>query len=297
MTHLGVTQRGSSQAAERESSLKFSTPPQRIGPKRGLTDSFDSRIRLVIQAESQGILGMTSQWSSLRQAIPNERLEIVPGVAFGRPEWVLSPAYWAALVQSAEVDDELFTKPHSLQAEVCFCLLGGYGITAEVNCAAYHRLDENGVFDAEQIPGAEAIERLLRTPLQLNARSVRYRFPRQRAIRISRALHHLAQTPPPLENSHELRNYLLRVDGIGPKTASWIARNWLGCDRVAILDIHVERAGRKIGLFGPHDRLPRDYFSMEKRFLEFAEALGVKASALDMAMWSTMRSLGRIAYS
>ncbi|MGK7863061.1 hypothetical protein [Falsiroseomonas sp. E2-1-a4] len=66
----------------------------------------------------------------------------------------------------------------------------------------------------------------------------------------------------------------MRLNGIGPTTASWIARNWLGAASVAILDIHVIRAGQLIGLFEQEVRLPRDYFGMERRFLDFAEAVG-----------------------
>jgi N-glycosylase/DNA lyase len=223
--------------------------------------------------------------------------EVLPGVQWGRPEWVLSPAYWAAIVRTRAFEQNLFEQPHSLKAEVCFCLLGGYGITAELNCAAYERLEQSGILASDKPPSMEMIEELLLQPLEVGARQVRYRFPRQRAARIASALSYMASLPPRQGNSLELRQYLLSIDGIGPKTASWIARNWLGCSKVAILDIHVERAGRRIGLFGPKERLPRDYFSMERKFLSFAEALGVEASVLDMAIWSTMRSLGRIAYS
>jgi endonuclease III len=41
----------------------------------------------------------------------------------------------------------------------------------------------------------------------------------------------------------------MSLPGIGPKTASWIARNWLDADDVAILDIHIMRVGQVIGLF------------------------------------------------
>lgn len=58
----------------------------------------------------------------------NEAHEIVPGVAFGRPEWVLSPAYWAALLENSPGNFDHFEPPRSLKAEVCFWLLGGHGI-------------------------------------------------------------------------------------------------------------------------------------------------------------------------
>ena len=66
-------------------------------------------------------------------------------------------------------------------------------------------------------------------------------------------------------------------------------RNWLDSDAVAILDIHVVRAGRFCRLFNEQDRVERSYRPMERRFLEFARALGVRASLLDILIWDQMR--------
>ncbi|MGY3221470.1 thermostable 8-oxoguanine DNA glycosylase [Bradyrhizobium sp. USDA 4512] len=85
----------------------------------------------------------------------------------------------------------------------------------------------------------------------------------------------------------------MKIPGVGPKTASWITRNWLGSDEVAILDIHIIRAGVLIGLFGRQQSVPRDYDVMEARFLAFAAALNVRPSLLDAVMWREMRKLGR----
>lgn len=83
---------------------------------------------------------------------------------------------------------------------------------------------------------------------------------------------------------------MLAFKGIGPKTASWIVRNHLGSDEVAILDIHVIRAGRLIGLFGGKENVQRHYQAMEDKFLLFARRIGVPASCLDIIMWRQMRN-------
>ena len=83
----------------------------------------------------------------------------------------------------------------------------------------------------------------------------------------------------------------MELPGIGPKTASWIVRNWLGSDDVAILDVHVLRAGILMGLFPEDCRLPKDYEVLEKKFLDFARAIQVRASLLDAIMWRDMRVL------
>jgi len=120
---------------------------------------------------------------------------------------------------------------------------------------------------------------------------VHYRFPRQRAQRLVEALRALQAQPPPTLDSRAFRDSLMAIKGIGPKTASWIARNHLGAKSVAILDVHVIRAGRIIGLFGKNERLPRDYHRMEERFLEFAQAIGACPAILDAVMWRAMRNL------
>jgi thermostable 8-oxoguanine DNA glycosylase len=180
-----------------------------------------------------------------------------------------------------------------LAEEVGFCLLGGYGITAEINHAAHDRLIGEGIFIPGRMPCADEIESLLRAPLRLGNRISRYRFPRQRAQRIAVALQMLEKQPPTTEDALAFRRDLMRIPGIGPKTASWVARNWLGSDEVAILDIHVIRACTLMGLFDRAMRLPRDYECLERRYLDFCAALGAKPSLLDAVMWSTMRKIGR----
>lgn len=225
---------------------------------------------------------------------PNEL--VVPGVVWGRPEWVPSAAFWASMVAWAdEVTDGFVEREVPLAEAVGFCLLGGYGITAEVNHAVHEHLQRNGAYGLASrlsVEGAaERLERLMREPLNVGLRRVRYRFPRQRARRLACALWQLAENPPPTDDANAFRNHLMQINGIGPKTGSWVARNWLGSKSVAILDIHIIRAGQIIGLFPRDVRLPRDYFAMERRFLDFAGAIGACPALLDAVMWRTMRNM------
>jgi hypothetical protein len=221
--------------------------------------------------------------------------EVVPGVPFGSPEWVPSPAFWAALAAQGDAETDAYVSPPGspLIEDVAFCILGGYGIKMEVNRAAWERLRGEGVFGGVTAPGAAKIEALLKEPLRVGQRWVRYRFPRQRAERLDHALRRLKDQPLPTDNPLALRAALMLLPGIGPKTASWIVRNWAGSDEVAILDIHVIRAGQLMGLFPKDIRLPRDYRVLECRFLEFARALSIPASLLDALIWREMRILTR----
>jgi thermostable 8-oxoguanine DNA glycosylase len=221
--------------------------------------------------------------------------EVVPGVRFGRPEWVPTPAFWAALAdqQRDEADDYVSPVGTPLLEDVAFCLLGGYGIKMEVNRAAWERLNRAGVFAPKATPSRDEIEALLSEPLLVDGRRVKYRFPRQRADRLAVALSQLREAPPQTDDPLAFREHLMTLPGIGPKTASWIVRNWSGSDAVAILDVHVLRAGTIIGLFPSDYRLPRDYVALERRFLAFASALQVPASFLDALIWREMRVLVR----
>lgn len=219
--------------------------------------------------------------------------EVVPGVIFGRQEWVASPAFWAAMVdlEGDEVDDYVSPSGTPLANDLAFCLLGGYGVKMELNHAAWLHLNKAGVYSSDPVPSADEIEELLSAPLEVNGRLQRYRFPRQRAHRLNIALNAIRTNPPRTDEPLLFRDQLMELPGIGPKTASWIARNWLGCDDVAILDVHVLRAGTMIGLFPKDYKLPREYRSLEKRFLAFARALNVRASVLDAIIWREMRIL------
>jgi thermostable 8-oxoguanine DNA glycosylase len=121
---------------------------------------------------------------------------------------------------------------------------------------------------------------------------VRYRFAAQRAARVSAALAILSADSAP-EDPLALREFLLAFPGVGPKTASWVVRNWTGCDGIAIIDIHVQRAGIGAGFFSPGWRLPRDYDLFERAFCEVAHIGGVATAALDACVWEQMQALGR----
>ncbi|MGD0091803.1 MAG: 8-oxoguanine DNA glycosylase [Planctomycetota bacterium] len=227
--------------------------------------------------------------------LPASNIEVLPGVRWGAFDHIFSPAFWAC---RAWLDQGKTTASHyrlgaSLGEEVAACLLGGYGMPAQVGVAAYHRLRAEGLLDG--VPTAAELERRLSEPLRVGDRWVKYRFPKQKSLYLSTALSVLQRTQPPAAD-RELRDWLTTLPGIGLKTASWITRNWLGSDRVAIVDIHILRAGRAAGFF-LQDWVPaRHYRLLEAQFLAFAQALGVRASTLDHLIWHHMRLLGNLAH-
>jgi N-glycosylase/DNA lyase len=222
--------------------------------------------------------------------LPHPHHEVMDGVLWGPLEAFPTPAYWHYQVVARRLAGApaSYKLGRSLTEEVGACLLGGHGIPATVGLAAYNQLRTRGAFSGED-HSQDQIEAWLREPLTVGARNVIYRFAAQKAKYLAAALP-VVRNAPSFAQGKALRDWLLQLAGIGPKTASWIARNWLDADDVAILDIHIMRIGQVIGLFPRHLTVERHYLELEELFLQFSAALGVRASELDAVMWHEMAS-------
>jgi len=232
----------------------------------------------------------------IQRTLPGPTEELTPGLPWGRAEALFTPAFWATQVwifQEQVGRQPTLRSGQNLAEEVAACILGGYGIRGECSRAAFLRLRDRGLL--ERAPNVDQIEAALLEPLFLGERAVRYRFPHTKARLLAASLSRLCESDIPMSSDRAFRNALLDLPGIGLKTASWITRNWLHSNHVAILDVHVLRAGQLLGFFREQDRLPRDYLSMEERFLRFAELLGEPASLLDLVIWMQMRRVSSTA--
>ncbi len=224
---------------------------------------------------------------------PNEN--VIAGVPWGRCDHIFTPAFW--YFRSAIANNDGLYQFHRLGSnlfeEVAACLLGGFGMPADVGLAAFNRLRDRNLLR----PGVEevSINRALSEPLPVSGKTTRYRFPNQKARYVSRALDRLGAESFPVDDEIEFREKLRSLEGIGFKTASWITRNFLNSDRVAILDVHILRAGLLAGIFRPSHDVTRDYPELESRLICFANGLGVRLSQLDAVMWFEMRKLGWLA--
>lgn len=233
-----------------------------------------------------------------RLILPHPRVLVMTGVEWGRAEMLFTPAFWSAQAwyhrNSHQYSD--FSWSSDLRHEIVACLLGGHGISSEMNQAAFERLDRSGLISAKGSRGDEfAISQLLQAPFHLNGRFIRYRFAMRKSRFIAAALRKLGQESRAPSAAKELRAWLLSFPGIGLKTASWITRNYLRTGGVAVLDIHIFRAGVIMGLFSGNEVMPRDYLAMEKRFLQLADRIGVSADKLDVIIWRTMKDSGPLA--
>lgn len=188
---------------------------------------------------------------------------------------------------------------HTVAEEVALCLLGGYGVNEAMSTHAFWAVREAGLLNTGCPPTPEDVESVLRTPMVVDGydRPVRYRFPTQRAARVAAAVAFLSKDPvePSELSPRQFRTYLTRLNGVGMKTASWVVRNLTRSDEIAIIDIHVRRAGVAAGVFDPSWVLPRDYLLFEEAFCAWAAAGGVRTADLDLCVWSTLARLGTTA--
>jgi thermostable 8-oxoguanine DNA glycosylase len=225
-----------------------------------------------------------------RLELPDPDEHVLPGVRWGAFDELLTPAYWRG---QAWQHERLGTYRHlrlghALAEELAACLLGGFGMKAELGLAAFARLRDRGLL--EGMPAEDLLECSLAEPFVIRGHPRRYRFPRQKARYLAGCLRLLSDFTEPSDDVI-LRDQLAEFPGIDLKTASWIVRNYRGSNRVAVIDVHILRAGRHIGLFPPESNPQRHYCNLEDAFIQFATALDTGAAMLDALMWDYMRRL------
>jgi thermostable 8-oxoguanine DNA glycosylase len=211
----------------------------------------------------------------------------------GLPWQLGSAAYWEALARTSNPAGT-YQLGQTLAEEIGACVLGGYGIPAQLALAAFRRLRDAGVFRDDDCSTRAQVEELLSEPFHEFDAPRRYRFPRQKATRLHAALDALRVSTPP-ELPLELREWLMRLPGVGPKTASWIVRNHTGSGEVAIIDIHIIRAGTAAGVFDARWSVSRDYETFERAFVSWASQAGISAAALDATVWGVLANAGAAA--
>jgi N-glycosylase/DNA lyase len=217
------------------------------------------------------------------------------GVRWGSVDEFFTPAFWKCQTELHSKREEYTSHRlgRDLREELAVCLLGGYGIPAEMGMLAFQRLRSKALLDGSA--SEDEIHRELSRPFKIGDRDAKYRFHTQKAKFLHGALSMLDQLRAD-SGDVELRDALMRLPGVGPKTASWIVRNHRGSNEVAIIDIHLHRAGRIMNLFDAKSEPTRNYLDLEARFLAFCKAIRVTASVLDAIIWDYMRRIGPTAH-
>ncbi len=90
-------------------------------------------------------------------------------------------------------------------------------------------------------------------------------------------------------SSSDLREWLVKnVRGLGYKEATHFLRNIGKNDCLAILDRHILRSLKRLGVIRsiPDSLSRKRYFEIERRFGEFAKNVGIPLDELDLLFWS-----------
>ncbi|SIS10890.1 Thermostable 8-oxoguanine DNA glycosylase [Microbacterium sp. RURRCA19A] len=198
--------------------------------------------------------------------------------------WQLGTArFWEETCRQASVSGH-YRLGENLRDEILACVLGGYGVRWSAVSPYIERIRESGAL-ARDVVAIDELRLLLTEPVLIDGRWQRYRFPNQRARRLSSALNAVCEREYSKLGDLELRDALMLIEGIGPKTASWVVRNHRASDRVAIIDIHIARAGIVAGVFDPAWDVNRHYLDFEAAFLSWSQSVGLSAAALDSVIW------------
>lgn len=233
--------------------------------------------------------------ASIQIEFPSEETELMSGIPWGNIAGFPTIAYWAYRVLQRRLEHKTiqYKLGRTLLEETAACLLGGHGIPASMGLAAFEHLRDKNAFSGEII-SEDKLYMWLSEPIKHNNKLARYRFAKQKAKYLHSAIIKLSQNAEPKTSGRELRDWLMNINGIGPKTASWIVRNWMDANDVAILDIHLYRAGL-LGKFFPKEMtIEKNYFDLEERFLAIADAINVNASELDAVIWHEMQNSSRV---
>ena len=196
-----------------------------------------------------------------------------------------------------------------LWCELVCCILGSR-VPSETATSCTLHLDRIGLLGIPQmIRRPREIEKRLAAELNKpifapcsGGRKRRYRHPKGKSRLIVRTAmdiyKHNGSTMKEIlrksRNPHEARTRLVRIcSGVGPKQASLFLTNISYCDNLAVLDSHVMRYIRLMGLddhtqlFHPHKK--NRYLANENALSMYAIANGTKLATLDTAIWVVMR--------
>jgi thermostable 8-oxoguanine DNA glycosylase len=241
----------------------------------------------------------TAIWTRARQLLrdfPDENQELMPGLKWGSVYQLYTPAFWKYQYVTNTFPEYVETHrlAGSIRDEVMMCMLGGYGIPSEMGIIAFKLLKSQGLLNPLVSYGD--LLQGLSSPMQLpSGKTAKYRFARQKAAYIHAFLNRRDVDLIPTDDDLKLRDWLISVKGIGYKTASWITRNWLRSERVAILDIHLLRAGVITGFFRPKYNVNTEYLNLEEQFITFCNHLGVRPSDMDAIIWQYMKKNNKLA--
>lgn len=164
--------------------------------------------------------------------------------------------------------DELFY-------ELCFCLLTPQSKAKKAATCIDHLKANNFLYDAHD-------------PLPILRSNIRFHNTKAKRLLLAKAS--WVDTHDVLISSMsslEKRSWLVKyINGLGLKEASHFLRN-IGHENLAILDRHILKHLVLHDVIGniPKTLTPKVYFGIEKKFLDFADSIGIAMDEIDLLFW------------
>lgn len=189
-----------------------------------------------------------------------------------------------------------------LWRELSTCLLSSQ-VPYDLAVAASDTIAETGFWDrpvTSPVEDIRVLSNILSLPFAFQGRSRRYRFPHSRARQLVATKLAVTEAAGGLElfmqsfgNALVARQWFIaNAPGLGPKQASMFLRNIRVSDDLAILDRHVIRYMRAVGLWsGRSETISgfKAYQAHERVLRRHAEDLGHPIGIVDWAIWIVMR--------
>lgn len=190
--------------------------------------------------------------------------------------------------------------------EFFFVVLGGYGISYELNKSGFNVIKNKGLLNSQFYidDKVNLVEDLIRKEFSLKQFEPRtksnelrkYRYIYSKPITIAYAgnwiLNECNWNLCDWLNGNEenLREELCNCPGIGMKSASWFLRNVGYNDNYAVFDIHILRFLSKIGFDVPETMTKKSYIYLEDDLRSICNEIDVTLGDMDYLLWVLGRS-------
>lgn len=217
----------------------------------------------------------------------------------------LCPEIWDSIQLASESEPEY--SEEKLWEELVCCILSSQ-VKFEVSQEVTQNLKRNGLLDVKLLDCLyeDRLVECLISPVKVDGRSIKYRFPNTKAKQIAAArkniygvdncLRELLNT---FSDPSALRTALVKlVPGIGMKQASMFLRNVSNSFELAVIDSHVLNYMNVIDLVKkvPSTISNTQYLIKENMLTEHAEKFGYPVGCVDYAIWIVMRVARRAGY-
>ncbi len=178
-------------------------------------------------------------------------------------------------------DFSIINKKEDLFYELCFCLLTPQSNAKRCDEAA-KILREKGLYNGKI--NLSDIRKILQTRTRFHNNKGKYVYNLKEKFEV---LYNEFDLEKKSSDPFMMREWLVKnVKGLGLKEASHFLRN-VGFRNLAILDRHILRNLNKLDVISevPRSLTKKQYFLIEKEFINFSKSVGLNMDNLDLYFW------------